>query len=85
MFQVFFVIQKLDDQIKCCWMCIFCKENEIMMDFNMCKVCVIGWWLNEELIGIVFIVNEIYMYIVQKNEIFVVIEKYSFFLIYINI
>lgn len=42
-------VKKLDDQTKCCWTCIPCKENEIMMDSNTCKACPIGWWPNEEL------------------------------------
>ncbi|XP_061169188.1 metabotropic glutamate receptor 5-like [Saccostrea echinata] len=42
-------IKKLDEQTKCCWTCIPCKENEIMMDSNTCKACAVGWWPNEDL------------------------------------
>ena len=67
---IYWTLQKLDDQTKCCWTCIPCKENEIMMDSNTCKACAFGWWPNEEMTGTRFITDvtrTMYLYNDQRN------------------
>lgn len=43
--------QNIETNIKCCWKCTKCEDNEIMLDEETCKTCSKGWWPNEDLSG----------------------------------
>ncbi|XP_067125897.1 metabotropic glutamate receptor 1-like isoform X1 [Centruroides vittatus] len=35
--------------VKCCWVCVQCRENEYLKDEFTCAPCPLGWWPNENL------------------------------------
>lgn len=39
------------DGITCCWVCVPCKENEIVVDEAHCQACDLGWWPNSQQTG----------------------------------
>ncbi|XP_071135606.1 metabotropic glutamate receptor 1-like [Mytilus edulis] len=42
-------VKNIETNIKCCWKCTKCEDNEIMLDEETCKTCSKGWWPNEDL------------------------------------
>ncbi|XP_013385784.1 metabotropic glutamate receptor 1 [Lingula anatina] len=43
------VKQFLDASERCCWACIPCKENQILLSESQCENCAKGWWPNDDL------------------------------------
>ncbi|ELT88339.1 hypothetical protein CAPTEDRAFT_89748 [Capitella teleta] len=41
--------------LHCCWVCIACKQNEIVLDESTCRACAQGWMPNEDLSGCLMI------------------------------
>ncbi|XP_041461198.1 metabotropic glutamate receptor 1-like [Lytechinus variegatus] len=41
--------KNIRDNVKCCWACVPCKDNEYMLDEYTCKSCDRGWWPNSQL------------------------------------
>ncbi|GIY16234.1 metabotropic glutamate receptor 1 [Caerostris extrusa] len=39
------------ESVKCCWVCVACKENQFLEDEFTCKDCNLGWWPNDNLTG----------------------------------
>lgn len=39
------------ETMKCCWNCVECKENQVVLDEYTCMDCEKGWWPNENLTG----------------------------------
>lgn len=39
------------ETMKCCWNCVECKENQVVLDEYTCMDCERGWWPNENLTG----------------------------------
>jgi len=39
------------DSVKCCWICVPCRENEYLTVEEKCKACRQGFWPNEALTG----------------------------------
>ncbi|XP_054163269.1 metabotropic glutamate receptor 1-like [Oppia nitens] len=39
------------DSVKCCWICVPCRENQYLMDEYICQACPLGWWPNDNLTG----------------------------------
>ncbi|GIY57906.1 metabotropic glutamate receptor 1 [Caerostris darwini] len=37
------------ESVKCCWVCVACKENQFLEDEFTCKDCNLGWWPNDNL------------------------------------
>ena len=37
------------DSVKCCWICVPCRENEYLTAEEKCAACKLGTWPNEEL------------------------------------
>ncbi|GFT22423.1 metabotropic glutamate receptor 1 [Trichonephila clavipes] len=37
------------ESVKCCWVCVACKENQYLEDEFTCKDCDLGWWPNDNL------------------------------------
>ncbi|KAG8194669.1 hypothetical protein JTE90_003139 [Oedothorax gibbosus] len=37
------------ESVKCCWVCVQCKENQFLEDEFTCKDCELGWWPNDNL------------------------------------
>ncbi|KAG8194668.1 hypothetical protein JTE90_003138 [Oedothorax gibbosus] len=37
------------ESVKCCWVCVQCKENQFLKDELTCKDCELGWWPNDNL------------------------------------
>ncbi|XP_038078721.1 metabotropic glutamate receptor 1-like [Patiria miniata] len=42
-------IKDIRDNVHCCWACVPCKTNQIMVDEFTCKECAKGQWPNENL------------------------------------
>ncbi|XP_022100465.1 metabotropic glutamate receptor 1-like [Acanthaster planci] len=42
-------IKDIRNNVQCCWACLPCKANEIMVDEFTCLECEKGWWPNEDL------------------------------------
>ncbi|XP_075227650.1 metabotropic glutamate receptor 1-like [Lycorma delicatula] len=40
-------MQEGGQEKKCCWMCMACKDNEILTDEETCTECEMGFWPNE--------------------------------------
>lgn len=40
------------DSVKCCWVCVPCRENEYLTKEEKCEACENGTWPNEYLTGL---------------------------------
>lgn len=48
----FLLLQSIQSKsVKCCWVCVACKENQFLEDEFTCMDCALGWWPNENLTG----------------------------------
>lgn len=52
------------DSVKCCWICVPCRENQYLMDEYTCQACPLGWWPNHNLTGC----NQIPIEYLQWND-----------------
>lgn len=54
----FLLLQSIQSKsVKCCWVCVACKENQFLEDEFTCMDCALGWWPNENLTGMYFYVQ----------------------------